>query len=138
MKNLNILFSLRTYLLCCISMNCLPSTAEVAATLSTSVGSSKMNILFIVVDDLRPELGVYGVKQVKSPNIDKLAQDGISFQKAYSQAPICGASRISVLTGMYVHSTKIYGIALKKKEQLPHVDSLPMHLKKNGYNTVCV
>ena len=138
MKNLNILFSLRTYLLYCIFINCLPSTAEVAATLSTSVGSSKMNILFIVVDDLRPELGVYGVKQVKSPNIDKLAQNGIFFQKAYSQAPICGASRISVLTGMYVHSTKIYGIGLKKKEQLPHVDSLPMHLKKNGYNTVSV
>ena len=103
-----------------------------------SDGSSRMNILFITVDDLRPELGVYGVKQVKSPNIDKLAQDSITFKNAYSQAPICGASRISVLTGMYVHSTKIYGIALKKKEQLPHVDSLPMHLKKNGYHTVSI
>ena len=112
--------------------------AEITASSSTSGGSARMNILFITVDDLRPELGEYGVNQVKSPNIDKLAQDSITFKKAYSQAPICGASRISVLTGMYVHSTKIYGLVLKKKEQLPNVDSLPMHLKKNGYNTVSI
>ena len=135
---LNTFFSFKTSLFSCLFSICLSLGAEITASSPTSDGSSRMNILFITVDDLRPELGVYGVNQVKSPNIDNLAKNGLFFQKAYSQAPICGASRISVLTGMYVHSTKIYGIKLKKKEQLPQIDSLPMHLKNNGYNTVSI
>ena len=58
------------------------------------------NILFIAVDDLRPELGVYGNQTVKSPNIDKLAYEGSHFTRHYVQVPTCGASRYSLMTGM--------------------------------------
>ena len=58
------------------------------------------NILFIAVDDLRPELGVYGNQTVKSPNIDKLANEGSYFTRHYVQVPTCGASRYSLMTGM--------------------------------------
>ena len=78
--------------------------------------NKKMNVLFIAIDDLRPELGAYGIDKVKSPNIDKLAEEGMVFNRAYCQEAICSASRISLLTGMYCQSTKIYGIKLKKKD----------------------
>jgi len=100
--------------------------------------NAKMNVLFIAIDDLRPELGAYGVDQVKSPNIDKLADEGLVFTRAYAQQAICGASRISMLTGMYVQSTKVYGIKLKKKDQLPDITSMPKHFRDNGYNTISI
>ena len=61
---------------------------------------SSPNILFIAVDDLRPELGVYGNKIIKSPNIDKIANDGSFFKRHYVQVPTCGASRYSLMTGL--------------------------------------
>ena len=58
------------------------------------------NILFIAVDDLRPELGIYGNSVIKTPNIDKLAREGSLFKKHYVQVPTCGASRYSLMTGL--------------------------------------
>ena len=59
----------------------------------------KKNVLFIVVDDLRPELNCYGKKQIHSPHIDALASEGVLFQRAYCNIPVSGASRASLLTG---------------------------------------
>lgn len=98
----------------------------------------RMNVLFIAIDDMRPELGVYGVDQVQSPNIDRLAEEGMVFKSAYCQQAICGASRISLMTGMYCQSTKIYGIKLKKKDVLPDIPSLPRHFRENGYQTFSI
>jgi len=58
------------------------------------------NILMIVVDDLRPQLGCYGQSQVQSPNIDRLAAAGVLFNRAYCMVPICGASRASLMTSI--------------------------------------
>jgi len=100
--------------------------------------SKKLNVLFIAVDDLRPQLGAYGVEDIITPNIDRLADEGLLFQRAYAQEAICGASRISMLTGMRCESTRIYGIKLKKKEILPDIVSLPEHFKNNGYETISI
>src|SRR5690606_13845488 len=62
--------------------------------------SNSPNILFIAIDDLRPELGCYGSEHIKSPNIDKLAESGTQFTNHFVQVPTCGASRYSLLTGM--------------------------------------
>ena len=59
------------------------------------------NILLICVDDLRPELGCYGVDYIESPNIDALAADGRMFRRHFVQAPTCGASRFTLLSGTY-------------------------------------
>ena len=58
------------------------------------------NVLFIVIDDFRPEIGCYGNKSIITPNMDKLAKEGILFNRAYCQIPVCGASRASLLTGL--------------------------------------
>ena len=60
----------------------------------------KMNILFLAIDDLRPELGAYGSDYMHTPAIDRLAAEGVLFRHAYSNVPVCGASRASMLTGL--------------------------------------
>ena len=60
----------------------------------------KPNVLFIAVDDLRPELNCYGLTQIHSPNIDNLASAGLLFRQAYCNIPVCGASRASLMTGL--------------------------------------
>jgi hypothetical protein len=60
----------------------------------------KYNVLFIISDDLRPELGAYGVEGIKTPNIDALAQRATRFDRAYAQYPVCNPSRSSFLTGV--------------------------------------
>lgn len=62
--------------------------------------TKKPNVVFICVDDLRPELGCYGATYIKSPNIDRLAADGVIFTNHFVTVPTCGASRFGMLTGM--------------------------------------
>jgi iduronate 2-sulfatase len=69
----------------------------------------KPNILFIAVDDLRPELACYGHPIVQSPNIDKLAETGLIFMNAYCNVPVCGASRASLLTGIRPTNNRFVG-----------------------------
>ncbi|MDD4199276.1 MAG: sulfatase-like hydrolase/transferase, partial [Paludibacter sp.] len=61
----------------------------------------KKNVLFIIVDDLRPELGCYGCETVITPHLDKLAARSVVYQHAYCNVPVSGASRSSLLTGVY-------------------------------------
>ncbi len=96
----------------------------------------KPNFLFLIVDDLRPELGCYGKNQIISPNIDKLASDGVLFTQAYCQVPVCGASRASILTGVRPtrsRFTKYYSVA---DDDAPGLTGLPKFFKENGYYTV--
>ena len=94
------------------------------------------NILFIAVDDLRPELNFYGAKHIKSPNLDKLASQSLVFNKAYCNIPVCGASRASVLTGARPTRNRFIDHNTKKDEDYPEATSLPMLLKQNGYTTI--
>ncbi|UCH11761.1 MAG: sulfatase [Fidelibacterota bacterium] len=101
-------------------------------------GGKKKNILFIAVDDLRPQLGCYGNSEVISPHIDDLARSGLLFKRAYCQQAICSPSRISLLTGLRCESTRIYGLEHRKKDYLPDIISLPQHFRNNGYETVSI
>lgn len=66
----------------------------------SSLAADKPNILFIAIDDMRPEMGCYGKSYITSPHMDKLAGRGLLFNRAYCQEPICGPSRTSIMTGM--------------------------------------
>ena len=79
------------------------TTALAATSPITSLGAApkkKPNILFIAVDDLRPQLNCFGHQQMISPNLDRLASEGVIFSRCYCQVPVCGASRASLLSGV--------------------------------------
>ena len=93
------------------------------------------NILFIAVDDLKPTLGCYGDTVVKTPNIDALANSGITFMRNYCQQAVCAPSRASLLTGQYPDQIKIWDLQTVIRDLNPGIVTLPQYFKNNGYET---
>ncbi len=96
------------------------------------------NVLVFYVDDLRAELGCYGSETAITPNIDKLASDGVMFNKAYTQQAICAPSRMSTLTGLRPETLGIYSIFTPLRKVHKDVVSMPQLFNNNGYKTVSI
>ncbi|MBS3762012.1 MAG: sulfatase [Planctomycetes bacterium] len=96
------------------------------------------NVLFIPVDDLRPQIGCYGRSQMKTPHLDQLAGEGTLFNQAYCQVPVCGASRASLLSGRRPTRERFVDYLARVDEDLPSARTLPQHFKENGYETISV
>ena len=96
----------------------------------------KLNVLFIIADDLNCDLGAYGNLVVKTPNIDRLAKRGILFENAHNQYPLCGPSRASFLTGLYTNQTKITQNNMSLRNSVPDVISLGQRFRQQGYQSV--
>ncbi|MFZ9937105.1 MAG: sulfatase-like hydrolase/transferase [Luteolibacter sp.] len=110
---------------------------QLAATGGAATSNGKQpNILFIAVDDLRPELGCYGSKVI-SPHMDRLAATGMRFDRAYCQQAVCGASRLSIMGGLYPVNTgeQNYHVTGWRRRH-PDLLTLNRHLNANGYETI--
>lgn len=100
----------------------------------------KPNVLLICVDDLRPELKSFGASYISSPNIDGLAEKGVSFRQHFVNAPSCGPSRYTLLTGQYgtAGNNALFLRANKIAEGAAIDPSMPEWFKAHGYTTVSV
>lgn len=106
-----------------------PSLGEMTA-------QDRMNVLFVCVDDLRPELGCYGNREIQTPHFDRFAMRATTFTRAYCQSAVCAPSRASVMTGLRPDSTRVWDLRGKFRENLPNVVTLPQHFHAYGYHTV--
>jgi arylsulfatase A-like enzyme len=93
------------------------------------------NVLFIVVDDLRPTLRCYGDPDAITPNIDRLAEQGLTFTRAYCQQAVCSPSRTSMMTGLRPDTTGVHDLQTHFRRNLPEAVTLPQYLRRFGYTT---
>lgn len=127
--------------------NCMPLLLCVASTFMVTALSSctpkgraqeqsQPNILFIPVDDLRPILGCYGDEFIKTPHIDRLAGQGVTFTRTYCQQAICNTSRASLLTGLRPDAIEVWDLYTNFRDKVPDVVTLPQFFKLRGYTSI--
>jgi len=95
--------------------------------------AARPNVLLICVDDLKPVLGCYGDKRVKSPNIDRLAKRGVLFERAYCNQAVCAPSRNALMTGVRPTTLGIYDLGTNFRFAGSNTVTLSQHFKQHGY-----
>ena len=100
--------------------------------------ADRPNVLLLLFDDLRPQLGCYGDPVVKSPHLDRFAATALRFDRAYCQSAICSPSRNSFLSGLRPATTGLYGFGTTLREKVPDAVTLPQHFKNHGYHAAAV
>jgi len=116
----------------------LPQMATPSSAQSRMNKPKRPNVLLICVDDLRPQLGCFGHKEMISPNIDRLAAEGRLFTRHYVQSAVCGPSRCTLLTGKMQRTWDCWGDLRKRKVEPDAPASLAHLFRRNGYRTICI
>jgi len=98
--------------------------------------TKKQNILFISIDDFRPKISSYGETKMITPNIDKLASEGLQFNNAYTNIAVCGASRASLMTGIRPSLNRFNDFSTRAQVDTPQAISLNQLFMDNGYQTI--
>ena len=120
-----------------LSAGCAISLALLISELTAGAHAAS-NVLFLVIDDLRPELNCYGSNHIQSPNIDAFAKTAMRFDRAYCQQAVCNPSRSSLMTGLRPETIEVTGNHVHFREALPDVVTLPQHFKNNGYHAQAI
>jgi iduronate 2-sulfatase len=119
----------------------LPTSFVCAASIFTPLAADEtpLNVLFITVDDMRPEIPAYGATHIHAPNFERLSDEGLTFSRAYVQQAICQPARANVLTGARPDTTRIYNVFEGGwptfRTTMGSVATLPSMFKDNGYWT---
>jgi arylsulfatase A-like enzyme len=100
--------------------------------------AARPNVLFIAVDDLRPEFGAYGARHVHSPHLDRLAGQSVAFTRAYCQSALCNPSRASMLTGLRPDALRVWDLNTDFRTTKPDAVTIPQRFKEAGYAAVGV
>lgn len=120
-----------------LAMSALPGAvaAQPGAPPSRAAPSAErpMNVLLIMSDDLGARFGGYGFPEVKTPNLDRLAREGVLFERAYTQFPQCAQSRASFLTSRRPNDTRVFDLKTDFRVALPDVVTLPQYFRQQGY-----
>lgn len=106
------------------------------AAVAAAAPERRPNVLFIAVDDLRPDLGCYGDARMRTPNLDALAARGLLFERAYCQVAVCNPSRVSLLAGARPDTTRVLDNQHFLRDVLPDVVTLPQHFKNHGWTAI--
>ena len=100
--------------------------------------TTKPNVIFIAIDDLKPTIGAFGDEFAKTPVLDKVAKNGTTFTNNHTQQAVCGPSRASLLTGKRPDYTKVRDLKTKMRDINPNILTIPQYFKENGYITAGV
>ena len=134
------IFNLKTLFIVFVAFNFLGFVKEYYKRntnhLKIDIKKTKENILFISIDDLRPMINSYGESNMITPNIDKLASQGLQFNKAYTNIAVCGASRASIMTGIRPSQKRFNDYRTRASFDVPEAISLNQLFKDNGYETI--
>ncbi|WOO41119.1 sulfatase [Rubellicoccus peritrichatus] len=96
--------------------------------------TSHPNIVMIIADDLKPSIGAFGDEKAITPNMDKLAANGVVFLNNHCQQAVCGPSRNSVFTGQLPNRNGIWEFGQKLRKVRPNIVTLPQYFKQHGYH----
>ena len=102
------------------------------AVACTPAQQKKKNVLFIIADDLNDNIGAYGHYLAKTPNIDRLAEEGMQFNQAFCNFPLCGPSRASMMTGLYPDQTGHHKLRDLIRDHVPDVVTMSQSFMKDS------
>ena len=117
---------------------CITSFGAISPARAAADGSERMNVLLIMVDDLKPTLGAYGDDVAQTPNMDQLAESGLLFERTVCQVSICGPSRASLLTGLRPETIDCYINSDQFRKAVPDAVTLPQAFEQEGYATISI
>jgi len=125
--------TLFTFFIAFTIMGCKNKESDISVA---NLSLKKQNILFISIDDFRPKISSYGETKMITPNIDKLASEGLQFNNAYTNIAVCGASRASIMTGIRPSEKRFNDFSTRASVDTP--DAIPLNriFKENGYETI--
>lgn len=107
--------------------------ATIACSLFSHADDRKPNVVLLMADDLNTALSGFGHPQCKTPRLDELAEQGVRFESMHCQYPVCGASRASLMTGLYPYSNGMLGNSGDLRKNLPDVVTMSQLFRQNGY-----
>lgn len=110
----------------------------IAALYCTANANAHRNVLFIAADDLACTLGCYGDPMAITPHLDRLAAEGVCFERAYNQIPLCNPSRASVMTGLRPDTIQVYDLDRHFRDEIPDAVTLSQQFKNRGWFTARV